>query len=239
MKTGRAETTFIVLVIASLISLPVIASADDLTVKRITDGKAEIEIHMITIPQSQNRGFGILDVPDPQKAGNILTYWYSSKYSLMINGGYFTPEFTPVGLCKVDGKFINKKKPKKLSGFVAIDKKGAVNILTHSDDLKPYPSILQSGPYVIDPGGKVGIRSNDGEISTRTLIGKTSGNDLVIMISSPISLYNLAHFIKQKAPDIERLLNLDGGPSTALMTSSVNIVNLSPVRNYILKRNSP
>ena len=174
--------------------------------------------------------------PDSQKAGIILSYWDTSKYSIIINGGYFTPEFQPLGLFKIDGKFINKRKPKKLSGFVAIDKKGVVSILTHSDDLSPYHSILQSGPYVIDPGSKIGIRSNDGEISRRTLIGKTTGNEIMIIITSPVSLYDLANFIKNKFPNIERLLNLDGGPSTALKTGSIEIVNVLPVRNYIFKK---
>jgi uncharacterized protein YigE (DUF2233 family) len=208
----------------------------NLETKHISDNKIGIDIVIIMISPDNNFDFGILDVSDSQKAGNVLSYWDSKRYSLMINGGYFTPEFTPVGLCKINGKFINKRKPKKLSGFVAIDQKGAINILTHSDDLKKYPSILQCGPYVIDPGGKVGIRSNDGEISTRTLIGKTYDNQIVIMISSPISLYDLANFIKKKIPNIERLLNLDGGPSTALKTGTAEIVNFSPVRNYIFRK---
>ena len=224
--------TKITAVIFSLLSFSLVLPyssiiASDVKTTRITDKDTNIELYVTMFTQRDNCGFGILDVPDPQKAGIILTYWDASKYSIIINGGYFTPDFQPVGLLKINGKFLNKRKPKKLSGFVAMDKKGIISILTHNDDLSPYSSILQSGPYVIDPGSKIGIISNDGEISRRTLIGKTTGNELVIIITSQVSLFDIANFIKKKFPDIDRLLNLDGGPSTALKTDSIEMVNVA------------
>jgi uncharacterized protein YigE (DUF2233 family) len=210
--------------------------AGDIKTTKITDKDTRLEVYVTIFKQKDNHGFGILDVPDAQKAGIILSYWDASRYSIMINGGYFTPDFQPLGLYKINGNLINKRKPKKLSGFVAMDRAGGISILTHNDDLSSYPSILQTGPYVIDPGSKIGIRSNDGKISRRTLIGKTTGNGLVIIVTSPVSLYDLANFIKMRFPDIERLLNLDGGPSTALKTDSIEVVNVLPVRSYIFKK---
>lgn len=230
-------------VIISLIILSVVlvlpcssATAEDVKTTKITDKDTRLEVYVTIFKQTDNHGFGILDVPDSQKAGNILSYWDASRYSIMINGGYFTPDFKPLGLFKINGNFINSRKPKKLSGFVAMDRSGGISILTQKDDLSSYPSILQTGPYVIDPGSRIGIRSNDGKISRRTLIGKTIGSELVIIVTNPVSLYDIANFIKKRFPDIDRLLNLDGGPSTAIKTDSIEVVNVLPVRSYIFKK---
>ena len=58
-------------------------------------------------------------------------------------------------------------------------------------------------------------------------------------MTEPILLYDLSVAIKKKMPRLERLLNLDGGPSTALKTASHEVLNRWPVRNYIVKSKRP
>ena len=36
-------------------------------------------------------------------------------------------------------------------------------------------------------------------------------------------------------PKLDRLLNLDGGPSTGLRSNDIKILNSSAVRNYLVK----
>jgi uncharacterized protein YigE (DUF2233 family) len=237
LKTINSTVIISLIILSVTLVLPWSSTiAEDVKTTRITDKDSRLEVYVTIFKQKDNHGFGILDVPDAQKAGIILSYWDASRYSIMINGGYFTPDFQPLGLFKINGNFINKRKPKKLSGFVAMDREGGISILTHNNNISSYPSILQTGPYVIDPGSRIGIRSNDGKISRRTLIGKTTGNELVIIVTSPVTLYDIANFTKKRFPDTERLLNLDGGPSTALKTDSIEVVNVLPVRSYIFKK---
>lgn len=208
-------------------------------VERVVDESAGLDAMVIVIEPGANRGFAVLDAPKRARGENILTHWDSKSHVLMINGGYFSPEFAPTGLCRINGEAVARSRPNKLSGFVAIDRRGSIRLLTRADDVAPYPTVLQSGPYVIDPGGKMGIRSRSGSAAARTLIGTTRDGKVLIMVTKPILLYDLAVAVKGKMPDVERLLNLDGGPSTALKTGSVEVLNRWPVRNYIVKTRAP
>jgi uncharacterized protein YigE (DUF2233 family) len=154
----------------------------------------------------------------------------------MINGGFFNADFSPTGLCKINGKAFSEQMSGKLSGFVVLDKAGCMSLLVRADDITSYPDVIQAGPYVIDPGGRIGIRSNDGVRAERTLIGKTKDNRLLVLVTKPISLFELALSIKVAIPEVERLLNLDGGPSTAIKTANDEVLNLWAVRNYIAKQ---
>ena len=60
--------------------------------------------------------------------------------------------------------------------------------------------------------------------------------EVVFMITQPVHLYDLAHAVKKHLPRIERLLNLDGGPSTGFKTETTEILNEWPVRNYLVKQ---
>lgn len=85
----------------------------------------------------------------------------------------------------------------------------------------------------------MGIRSRSGAPARRTLVGFTKTDDLVIIVTEPIYLLDLAEFIAKRFPSIERLLNLDGGPSTALMADGHAVVNEWPVRNYVVMKKAP
>jgi hypothetical protein len=209
--------------------------AGDIAGTPLVDKEAGLDAIVITIPPEQNRGFVVVDVSSKIDGDNLRRHW-QDDYAFMINGGYFNPDFSPTGFCRIDGQVINKTVARKLSGFVALDRKGSLSLLTRNDDLSPYPTVIQNGPYVIDPGGGIGIHSNDGVRAERTLIGETNDHRLLILVIKPITLYDLAAAIKKAMPEIERLLNLDGGPSTALKTPKNEILNRLPVRNYIAQK---
>ena len=208
---------------------------DGITVDRWVDKQAGLEAVIITIPANQNHSFGMIDVPNKSPGDDILSYWRPGRHSLMINGGYFEDDFSPTGLCRIDGKVINPSNDPKLSGFLAIDGQGKLVLLTKHDQRDAFPTVLQSGPYVIDPGGKIGIHSRSGAPARRTLVGVTTEGDIVIIVTEPIHLFDLAVLVSNRLPQIERLLNLDGGPSTALAVEGQVVRNRWPVRNYVFK----
>lgn len=221
-------------VMLSLLLAPCLASC--MSVTQVVDRIAGVAAIVVTVPATENQGFALLDVPSKREGDNIGSYWNATNHIVMINGGYFNPDFSPTGLFRIDGRTINAKQSKKLSGFIGIDKSGKLHILSRQDKPELYPSVMQSGPFVIDPGGQMGIRSRSGAPARRTLVGLTKTDDLVIIVTEPIYLLDLAEFIAKRFPSIERLLNLDGGPSTALMTDSHTVVNEWPVRNYVTKK---
>ena len=227
-KTFKVVT--LILVFAALT-----ACSDSLDAVRIRDKALGLDALVFTFPPEQNKGFVFVDVLDRSGNFRITAHWEPEKYVLMINGGYFDEAFVPVGLCRINGKVVNETVALILSGFVASDKDGVLHVLTREDDVDAYPSIIQAGPYVIDPGGNVGIRTQSEMKAARTLVGVTAdGAVVVVVVTEPISLYDLAHGMKKQMPEIERLLNLDGGPSTALKTGAHEVVNTGPVRNYIV-----
>ena len=203
---------------------------------KINDAEAGLRATVFTYPEDQNHGFGILDLPDKSTAGPIKKHFDPAKHQLMINGGYFNPDWSPTGYCKIDGKVIAPKVNRGLSGFIAIDKAGKISLLTRGADLTKFPTVLQSGPHVIDPGGKIGIRSKTGRAAKRTLIGITTDKKIVVVITKPIYLIDLATSIQKHIPKLDRLLNLDGGPSTGVMGGGESTPNLTAVRNYLYKK---
>lgn len=215
-----------------LVSQPVYA----LKVDHIADKATGFSAIAVFIPSGENSGFSVIDVPEKLKKDNIINYWKPPTTSVIFNGGYFEQDFSPSGYYRVNGKTVSSKPLKKLSGFVVIDKNGTISLLTAKDNYAKYPTVIQAGPYVIDPGGRIGIRSRTGKKARRTLIGLSKNKTLIILtVTSKADLFDLTHIVKKQLPDIERLLNLDGGPSVALLTEQEQIVNHNPVRNYIVK----
>lgn len=81
----------------------------------------------------------------------------------------------------------------------------------------------------------MGIKSDKGQIARRTVVGATRDHAIIVAVTEPISLSNLARAMLEEFPSLDRLLNLDGGPSTGLKTKSIQFPNEWPVRNYIGK----
>lgn len=158
-------------------------------VQRIVDEALEWEAWVVRVPANENQGFGVLDLSEPHSDSRIDAFWDSEAYSLLFNGGYFEHDFSPTGYFKQAGKVINDRVHPRLSGFVAFDREGRLHLLTKEEDLAPYETVLQAGPYVIDPDGKMGIFSRKGELFRRTLVGLTQGGDVLIVSAEPIDLY--------------------------------------------------
>jgi uncharacterized protein YigE (DUF2233 family) len=163
----------------------------------------------------------------------------------MINGGYFDASFQPVGLVVKDGHSVSAiSKQPALSGVFAIHKGGGVQLIPR-DSYRPDDSIesaIQAGPFIVDPGSKAGIRSDDLKQAQRTAIGQTLSGEIVFISTTPCTLYELSEILTHH-PDklgvigFDRVLNLDGGPSTGLYLQSheeYQVVPETAVPNTIL-----
>ncbi|MBA2482496.1 MAG: phosphodiester glycosidase family protein [Planctomycetes bacterium] len=162
-----------------------------------------------------------------------------------INGGYFTNEFTPAGLLRIDERTVSPKSDEAvLSGFIAIDATGKLTLRTRDDKLDDVTSARQSGPFIIDPGGNVGIKWGDKPaFARRSMIAATIDGYLALIATTDVSLFDLATCLHEH-PDgfglahVERALNLDGGPSTALCMLGRNepivFSEKAPVRDVVV-----
>ncbi|MDP0492040.1 MAG: phosphodiester glycosidase family protein [Verrucomicrobiota bacterium JB023] len=147
-----------------------------------------------------------------------------------INGGFFTPEGTPLGLVYESGKkfgFLNRSSLG--SGVLYVDRKLARPVIARrerfeqwlqDDHFEPY-QVLQSGPFLVDEGKAVEGLKND-EARVRSFLLWDGDYHFALAQSEPITLRNLARALAAQPIDgfkIFTALNLDGGRSAELYIS--------------------
>ena len=203
-----------------------ISNAVELTVGefRHPDSKKVTITAVKSIPQNIKFVIDFDHLEDPSTQQGFFTTYHLSDLAAMINGGYFDSSFQPVGLVMRDGQTISEmSKQPALSGVFAIFKDGTVQLIPRAayrpNDL--IDSAIQAGPFVVDPGGKPGIQSDDFKKAKRTAIGQTISGEIVFITTTPCTLYELSEILTkhQSVLGIDRfesVLNLDGGPSTGL-----------------------
>jgi exopolysaccharide biosynthesis protein len=197
----------------------------------------QVTLHVIEFAPEENHGFELVDVGLSKGHAFVVDQYNKQSDLFIINGGYFDGMFRPVGYCQVGGVVLSAGDAPRLSGYVTISKEGKLDLLwKERPEGAAVRDILQAGPYVIDPGGVVGIHSNTGTAAKRTLIAKKQDGSILIITTTAVFLDQLAKVLKQELPEIERALNLDGGPSTGLIYKDVKIENRNPVRNFLRKR---
>ena len=168
--------------------------------------------------------------------------------ALAINGGFFEIDsedrISPSGVLILDGQEIHPYVASAGSG-VLIWRDGTLR-LDWSSRQRSYAkaeSAVQSGPFVVDPGGKNGIYSNDFDRRKRSAICITE--DRVILVSvggSGLSLYELGELLSRPSTDggfgCERALNLDGGASTqasvAIADHALEIEGTWKIQNAVI-----
>ena len=196
----------------------------------------QVYLHVIEFTPDENLGFGLVDAGGSQASAFVSEQYDASTDLLIVNGGYFDGLFRPVGYCQIGGEVLNAEDSTKLSGYVVINEAGALDLLwKQRPETDVAHDVLQVGPYVIDPGGKIGIHSSAGTTAKRTLIAKKRDGSILVITTTPVFLDQLAKILKAEIPDIERALNLDGGPSTGLVYQDVHVENVNPVRNFLRK----
>ncbi len=179
-------------------------------------------LHLIRFDSSENT-FKVVDQGDT-KPGCYTDLAEAMKQNSCLagtNGGYFHPDFRPVGLVITDGSRINKfEEAKLLSGLLLVDSTGP-RLLRRAEfkDHSGITQLLQAGPYLVDGGRTVaGLSSTPAR--TRTFVATDGGSGWALGICTRVSLADLGAILANPALTggfkISRALNLDGGSSSAL-----------------------
>jgi hypothetical protein len=123
-----------------------------------------------------------------------------------------------------------------------LDATGKLHVLTREASLDGYPSAIQAGPFVIDPGGAVGVRAGTAR-AKRSLIALDASGRVMLLVTGSLTLHHVAVLLHDHAPalgfgQVERALNLDGGPSTGLSVAlddpTWSMAERGPVRNVLV-----
>ena len=182
----------------------------------------------------------VVDSPKPGVA-NLSSILESRQAIGGVNGGYFEPDFTPVGLVVTAGKIRQKfKKAKLLSGIVATSPKGGVSIFRSSRfDPKPgaYLEAIQCGPMLVENSAPVaGLNSE--KIARRTAVATGPNQRCALIYLTSITLADAAEILA--LPKIlgtwtpASALNLDGGSSSTLWARDIiSLPEIKRVRNFL------
>jgi uncharacterized protein YigE (DUF2233 family) len=157
------------------------------------------------------------DLEDVMVRGNFLAG---------VNGGYFDPEYRPIGLLIVDGEMLAPlQKARLLSGVLSsTGKKIQISRVSEFSLHQKPEAAVECGPMLVDAGKSVrGLESR--KSARRTFAVVSSGDKVALGFCSDVTLADLSSILAVvTVPDlkIQRALNLDGGSSSAFWFKRTN-----------------
>lgn len=176
---------------------------------------------------------------------------YADGAALAANAGYFTQEFKPTGLLVDEGEVIHpliRRGGAAGSGVLTVDGDTIRLVDRASVDPKSIDKLdfaIQAGPRIIEADQSPGIRTSDGKLANRTFIGYDRSGRLVVgavfgsgFAGTGLTLFELQTALISLGKTTPRLqlqavLNLDGGPSTAMYVGEVAHSESAPVASIL------
>jgi hypothetical protein len=158
--------------------------------------------------------------PDSRAAGQSLSGLAA------VNGGFFTPEGSPLGLVVADGTRRGSwNRSSSLGSGCYLDAPPAWPKIARRENVSPSDpatrTLLQSGPMLVDAGRAVGGLRSDNR-RPRSFLAWDGKRRWLLGITSSCSLADLAKALAGSSPagwPVRSALNLDGGRSTELWAS--------------------
>ena len=196
----------------------------------------------IVIFDSRQFDLKVIDQPNDWSGGSRITECMRGAAAVAgVNGGFFTPEFTPMGLMISGGKRTGAwQKGPLLTGAVAVT--SHLQLLWNDEvDTDGARELVQAGPRLVD-GGHAVSGLDQRKRSDRSFIATDGGHQWLLGVAHDISLAELAELLStpglMPAFSVQRALNLDGGHSSAIYYRSFDgrehaHPGWSTVRNYL------
>jgi uncharacterized protein YigE (DUF2233 family) len=212
--TARAEWS-----LESSVNLPLPNSPISLVEKNVslTSGRS-VSIRLVVF-DTRNCSLQVLD--NASGATDLEAAASASGCLAAINGGYFHPDRTPLGLLVSGGRVLHPFERAKLLSGILIVKQQRITLLRANAFVND-PQIdeaIQTGPFLIDHGKALaGLES--ARRAARTAVLVDGDGKCALMVCDAVTLAEAAELmatpglISELA--VSRALNLDGGSSTAL-----------------------
>ena len=204
----------------------------------LTDGAARATMYQVRC-SPKTHTFAVMDNP----AGDYSLATAAQKRGALaaVNGGYFHPDRTPLGLVVRKGAVEHPmERAKLLSGLVVVTADRVA--LRRAGEFTMSPAVreaLQAGPFLVD-GGKPVAGLNAVREAARTVVFTDATGRFGFVVCKSVTLAEMAAILA--TPDlfpggkITRALNLDGGSSTGLWVKGEPAFHLregKEVRNYL------
>jgi len=184
-----------------------------------------------------------LRVIDNQAGETLSETMARAKCVAGTNGGYFGPDFAPIGLLISDGEIVARlQRARLITGVFSASPRGVLILRVREFSRhEKVNAAVQCGPFLVDHYERV--RGLDDSNSARRTFVATAANDRALVgICSEISLADLATILSTTSLvdrlKIQRALNLDGGSSSAFWLARENgsvfsIPEQKPVRDFV------
>lgn len=211
--------------------------------KTVSTAGGSIEFEVVVF-DSRHYALKVIDQPEDFAGGGQITASMRKAGAIAgVNGGFFTPQFAPMGLMKADGRGTGTWQASKLLTGAVVAGSGKPQLLWNAEARSRQSSaqFLQAGPRLVDAGRPVpGLERR--KQTTRTFIATDGGQRWVMGLARGTSLGELADALASSdiIPGfrIQRALNLDGGRSSALYYRTADggehsDPGWSTVRNYV------
>src|SRR6266481_3138281 len=207
----------------------------------VSNSSVQAKIHAVTDGSSEVR-FRVVNNAD-RRFSNVREAVSKSEAIAGVNGGYFQPDLTPVGLLISQGKLIHPlERARLLSGVFFVRKqKPALVRVQHFSDAVGISDAIQCGPFLAESGGIV-AGLNNRRSAPRTFVFLTKESICGVGICRSATLAELSEIltIADLLPNgpIAEALNLDGGSSTGFYlargSQSISSPEWTAVGNYLL-----
>ena len=193
----------------------------------VNTGKPDLSLRLIDNPG------GSLDLAEAMNRSECLAG---------VNGGYFDPDFLPMGLRIAKGKVVRPVRRARLLTGIVVSGPGYMKIL-RTNEYSPRSKVnvaVQCGPLLVDAGHPVnGLERTRLARRTFVLVGsRTFG----VGVSSDATLADAAAILSAirlgENGKVIRAMNLDGGSSTAFWFkrangSAISESELKTVRDFV------
>jgi hypothetical protein len=203
-----------------------------------TGDRATIELALFSTKSCALR---VIDNPDGEKS--LAEAMQREKCVAGVNGGYFDPDFKPIGLRIVDGKLVAPLvRARLLTGIVFSSPRG-IQIARIKEFSRPakLDAAMECGPFLVDLGAAVrGL--DDTRLARRTFVAVDRGGRAALGFCSSASLAQAGEILSMvplaENSKVWRALNLDGGSSSAFWFarkdgSTFSISEQKTVRDFI------
>ena len=199
-----------------------------------TDNRASVDLALFSTKSCKLR---VIDNADGVLLANAMR---RANCIAGINGGYFDPNFAPLGLRIIDGKVTSRlSRGRLMSGVLASD--NAVHIFRVAEfSVRRKPNTaIEGGPFLVDLAKSVrGLEAMRAARRSFAAIG--SGDRAALGFCSDATLADLARILAVPLGDfkIQRALNFDGGSSSAFWFrkddgSAFSIPEEKAVRDFV------
>jgi len=209
---------------------------------RVTTGDVTERMWIVRLDPSRYQ-FHVRYTPG---TGRRVLEWAAlvERARLVINGGYFTPEYYATGLVVSEGRPCGRSYG-GFAGMFAVLPGGRVEVRWLA--MEPYdPSegvveAVQSFPMLVRPGGTVGFPPDPQDFpARRTVVAQDRAGRILFLVAPDgyLTLHELARWLAASDLEVEVALNLDGGQSTGLYLAvdrtRLEIDSLVPIPSVIV-----